>query len=118
MGKPQFLYRLTLTRAALLTEGPSEDEQRILGEHFDYLQKLTEESVMILVGRTQTTGPETFGLAIFEAENETQARAVMEADPAIAQGLMRAELFPYQVALMREIPGSDKSAPSPSRYVG
>lgn len=118
MSKQQFLYRLTLNRPALLTEGPREAEARILGEHFDYLQKLTEEGVMILAGRTQTTGSETFGIAIFEAEDETEARGILEADPAVAQMLMSAELFAFQVSLMRETPGTDRSARTPSRYVG
>jgi uncharacterized protein len=103
MSKPQFLYRLTLNRPALLTAGPSASEQRQLAEHFSYLQDLTKRGVMILVGRTQTTGPDTFGIAIFEAEDETAARAIMEADPAVASGLMKGELFPYKIALMRGI---------------
>ena len=98
----QFLYRVMLNRPALLVEGPTPDEQRILGEHFAYVQDLTDKGIMILVGRTQTTGPETFGLAIFEAADEADARAIMLADPAVSSGLMRGELFPYQIAHMRQ----------------
>jgi uncharacterized protein YciI len=98
----QFLYRLTLKRTALLTEGPNEAEQAILGRHFDYLQKLAAEGSLILAGRTLTTGPETFGIAIFEADDDAQAQAIMSADPAIAEGLMTAELFPYRVAVARD----------------
>jgi uncharacterized protein len=101
MSKPQFLYIVRLARPALLTEGPDAEEQRVLGAHFAYVERLTDEGTMILVGRTQTTGPETFGLAIFEADSEEEARRIMEEDPAVAQGLMRAELYPYKVALMR-----------------
>jgi uncharacterized protein YciI len=103
MSKAQFLYRVTLRRPALLIDGPTEIEQRQLSAHFAYLQDLTQRGIMILVGRTQTTGPETFGLAIFEAEDEAAARKIMEADPAISSGLMKGELFPYKIALMRGI---------------
>jgi hypothetical protein len=44
----------------------------------------------------------TFGIAIFEAENEEVARTIMENDPAVAGGVMRATLYPYRVALMRK----------------
>jgi uncharacterized protein YciI len=98
----QFLYRLTLKRTALLTEGPDEVEQAILGRHFGYLQKLAANGSLVLAGRTLTTGPETFGIAIFEAADEAEARTIMAADPAVAEGLMTAELFPYRVAVARD----------------
>lgn len=106
MSKPQFLYRVTLSRPALLIDGPTETEQHHLSAHFAYLQDLTQRGIMILVGRTQTTGPETFGIAIFEAKDEAAARKIMEADPAISSGLMKGELFPYKIALMRGMPQS------------
>lgn len=97
----QFIYVLRLTRPALLTEGPTAEEQAILGRHFAHLEALTQQGVMILVGRTQTTGPETMGIAIFEAADEAAARAIMLADPAVREGVMSAELYPYRIALMR-----------------
>lgn len=43
----------------------------------------------------------TFGLVIFEAESEVEARRLMNNDPAVTEGMMTAELFPYHVALIR-----------------
>lgn len=97
----QFLYVLRPARAAMLTEGPTPAEQATVAAHFAYLADLTEKGVMILVGRTQTTGAETMGLAIFEAADESAARAIMAADPAVVGGVMTAEFFPYKIALMR-----------------
>lgn len=57
---------------------------------------------MILVGRTQNNDESTIGIAIFEAVDESAARTLMQNDPAVAEGVMTAELFPYQVALMRK----------------
>jgi uncharacterized protein YciI len=99
--KAQFLYVVKATRPAMLTDGPTPAEQATIGAHFVYLQDLTQKGVVILVGRTQTTGPETMGLCIFEADDETAARAIMEKDPAVAAGVMTATLYPYKVALMR-----------------
>ncbi|PYJ14760.1 MAG: hypothetical protein DME96_15110 [Verrucomicrobia bacterium] len=58
---------------------------------------------LILAGRTEEPGDKTFGIAIFEALDEAAARAFMQADPAVAGGLMTAELHPF-VALERKNP--------------
>lgn len=97
----QWLYVLKPTRLEMLTEGPTPQESETVSRHFAHLQKLTKQGVMILVGRTQNADEHTMGLAIFEAEDESAARKIMEADPAIVGGVMRADLYPYQIALMR-----------------
>lgn len=98
----QWIYVLKVTRLEMLTEGATPEEDEIVGQHFAYLKDLTEKGVMILMGRTQTADESTFGIAIFEAENEEAARTIMENDPAVVAGVMRATLYPYRVALMRE----------------
>lgn len=98
---PEFLYVLKLTRPEMLVSGPTPEEQGTVDRHFAHVKELAEKGVMILVGRTQTTGPETMGLAIFEAADAEAARAIMLADPAIAEGLMTGTLYPYKIALMR-----------------
>lgn len=99
----QYLYRLSLIRPALLTEGPTATEQATLGRHLAYLEDLKARGSLILAGRTLTTGPETFGIAIYEAADEIEARAIMLADPAVAEGVMTAELYPYRVAVARHL---------------
>lgn len=84
----QYLYRIQPTRPAMLTE------------HFTYLQTLNTQGIVLLAGRTLNTDITSFGIVIFEAENDESARQVMENDPAVCQGVMKAELFPYRVALM------------------
>jgi len=92
---------LKVTRLEMLTEGPTPEEDEIVGKHFAYLKDLTEKGIMILMGRTQNNDESTFGIAIFEAEDEGAARAIMENDPAVVGEVMRATLYPYRVALMR-----------------
>ena len=41
---------------------------------------------------------------IFRAESEEAPRRIMNGDPAVAKGVMKAALFPYHVALMEEKP--------------
>lgn len=98
----QFLYRIQSTRLQMLTEGPTSDEERIVGEHFAYLQMLTEKGIVMLAGRTLNTDADTFGIVIFQAKSEDEAQKVMENDPAVVHGVMAAKLFPYRIALISE----------------
>src|SRR5437016_11721209 len=98
---PEFIYVLRPTRPAMLTEGLTEQESQAVSDHYDNLMRLGEQGVMILFGRTATTGPETFGIVVFESESEESARRLMESDPAIVHGVMSAELFPYRVAYVK-----------------
>jgi len=98
----QYLYKIQLARPEMLTDGPTSDEETIVSEHFAYLKGLTEQGIVILAGRTLNTDASSFGIVIFKAESEEAARKVMNNDPAVRQGVMRAELYPYRVALMAE----------------
>jgi uncharacterized protein YciI len=94
---PQYLYLLKPARLGMLTEStPEEDE--IISRHFAYLTDLTQKGAMILVGRTLNEDASAFGIAIFEAQDESAARTIMEADPAVWSGLMRAVLYPSLVS--------------------
>ena len=96
---PQFLYRIVPTRADMLVTGPTEHEMQVMGAHFVHLQKLAADGVVLMAGRTTDTGPATWGIVVFKAASPDEAEAVMRSDPAIAQGLMHCELFPYRVAV-------------------
>ncbi len=96
---PQFLYRIRPTRLGMLTDGPTEREAQIVGEHFAYLRALTEHAAVLMAGRTLTADEHTFGIAVLVAATTTEAEAIMNNDPAVKHGVMRAELFPYCVAL-------------------
>ena len=52
-----------------------------------------------MAGRTIDTGAATWGIVVFQAPSLAEAEAVMRGDPAIAQGVMHCELFPYRVAV-------------------
>ena len=100
--KPQFIYVLKPTRLEMLTEGSTPEERDTISRHFAYFKDLTEKGVMILMGRTQNNDESTFGIAVFEAEDESVARQIMENDPAVLGGVMTATLYPYKIALMRK----------------
>lgn len=100
--KPQWLYLIRPTRTGMVIDGPTPHEAETVSRHFAYLKDLCEKGQVILVGRTQNADAATFGICIFEAADETAARDLMEADPAVSAGVMNAELFPYRIALQRD----------------
>lgn len=75
------------------------DEEEVWAVHFERLQRLLAEGVLILAG--PTLGPVNTGIAVIEAPDEASARRVMEEDPAIASGIATGELRPFRVALLR-----------------
>lgn len=95
-----YLYRIQPTRLEMLTHGPTTEEAEIIAQHFSYLQQLTGQGVVVLAGRTLNTDERSFGIVIFRADSEEAARKVMEQDPAVYRQVMRAELYPYRIALM------------------
>jgi uncharacterized protein YciI len=98
-----YLYKIQAVRPAMITEGATEDEARIVAAHFDYLKGLTEAGVVLLAGRTLNEDNSTFGIIIFRANSELAARQIVEADPAVKNRIMRAELYPYRIALLGDL---------------
>ncbi|HMQ54105.1 MAG TPA: YciI family protein [Anaerolineae bacterium] len=96
----EYLYKIQPTRLGMLTEGPTPQEAEIISTHFNYLQSLTDQGIAIFVGRTLNTDGSAFGITVFEADSEEAAREIMDNDPAVIAGVMRAELFPFRVVLM------------------
>ncbi len=97
-----FLYRVEPTRPAMLGDGPTPEEAKAVEDHFLYLRDLVEEGVVFMAGRTHGAAERTFGICFFESDDEAAARAIMDADPAVVRGVMRAELFPFRAALWSE----------------
>ncbi len=96
---PQFIYVIRPARADMLITGPTAAEQAAITAHFVYLQRGATEGVVHLAGRTETTGPETFGICIFEASDRAGAEAFANSDPAIAAGIFKAEMLPFRIAV-------------------
>jgi uncharacterized protein YciI len=95
----QYLYRIQPTRAEMLRDGPTAEEAEIVGHHFEYLQRLAARGVVLLAGRTLTEDADSFGIVILAASTESEARAIMDDDPAVARGVMQARLYPFRIAL-------------------
>lgn len=97
----QWVYVLRLVSRLHDDNAWTDADKKLVGAHFTRLQTATKEGKVILAGRTTDAGDRTFGLVIFEAADEAAAGAFMNGDPAVAGGIMTAELRPYAVALQR-----------------
>jgi uncharacterized protein YciI len=99
--KKQFVCFLKLKPELLDLRNWTEVEEKIVDTHFVKLQDLLKEGRLVLAGRTLNMDPKGCGIVILEVDTEEEARELMENDPAVKEGIMTAELFPYRVALMQ-----------------
>ena len=104
-SKPkQFIYVLRLVPRLHADSAWTKEDNSALERHFTRFQDAAKSGQLILAGRTSESGEKTFGIAIFEAPDEDAARKFMQEDPAVAGGLMTAELHPFAVVLRRKNP--------------
>jgi len=97
----QFIYVLKLIPTLLIESNWTEKDEEIVSKHFNVLQELKRDGRLILAGRTLNMDEKTFGIVILEVDSEGEAQTIMRNDPAVAEGIMTAELFPYRVALIK-----------------
>lgn len=95
-----WIYRLLPAREDLLSAGPTEQEAAILEAHGEYLDQKAAHGLVRLAGRTMTTDAESFGIVVLEVDSEMHARMIMDEDPAVAKGVLVAQLFPFRIAVI------------------
>ncbi|HET7627396.1 MAG TPA: YciI family protein [Bacillales bacterium] len=93
----QFVYLIRPEREGF-NEQMTNQEEQVMGRHFEYLQAKLEEGKLIMAGPCLDRA---FGIAVFEAVDENEARAFMDDDPSIKEGVMKGELHPYRVSLLK-----------------
>ncbi len=81
-------------------------EEKIMGEHFEYLKDLTAKNQVILAGPCFGL---KIGIIILQVESEAEARAIMAKEPSVVQGVHKFEIYPMVVSLLTEYQ-------SPNRY--
>ncbi|TKB50292.1 hypothetical protein FCL40_03780 [Ferrimonas sediminicola] len=100
----QFLYKLRPLRPEMLSQGPTPQEAGAVEAHFAYLSRLKDEGRVAMAGRTLTEDEHSFGVVVLLADSQEQAHNLMECDPAVSEGVMSAELYPFRVALWGQDP--------------
>ena len=94
----QYLYTVQASRIGMLDK-PTDEEQSIAQQHLAYMQNLVDTGVGIFGGATHVRDSRHLGLFIFQAEDDTKAREIIDNDPAVKNRIMRGCLFPYRIAL-------------------
>ena len=100
----QFIYVLHLVPRLYSDAAWTDQDKAAVNRHLANFREAIKSGQLILAGRTMEPGDKTFGIAIFEAKDEEAARKFMEGDPAVAAGVMTAELHPFAVVLQRKNP--------------
>lgn len=99
----QWLGILTLTEKFKKEANWSSQDQAVVGEHFQRLQKKLQEGIVILAGRMELPldDPDMKGLVIFTARDEKEALQFMQDDPAVKAKIMETKVYPYGVAVSK-----------------
>ncbi|UCD00688.1 MAG: hypothetical protein JSV23_07290 [Promethearchaeota archaeon] len=80
---------------------PKEQEDKIMSDHFHYLESLLKQKQLFLAGPTLIP-EDPFGIIILEVETEEQAKELLEKDPSIKAGIQNiADFRPIRLSLTR-----------------
>jgi uncharacterized protein YciI len=96
----QFEIRLFPHRGLALLKAPTAEERAIMAAHRKYMETLAEGGQLVLTGVSEGS-TEVDGLVIVNADSEDAARAIVERDPFVRGGLVRAEVRPFRTVLIR-----------------
>jgi len=102
--KQKFCYVLRLYPEYFELDGWTDEASKIVGRHFNYLKKLTDEKIVIMAGRTlnEPMTEEDFGIVILETSTREEALNIMDNDPAIVGKVMNAKFYDFSLALLRK----------------
>ena len=77
----------------------TEEENRVIGNHFRYLKDLLVQGKLLIAGPCEDA---SLGIAVIECGGEEEAYEILAADPAVVAGVFSCEVKPYRVSLMRK----------------
>ena len=77
----------------------TEEEGRVIAEHFEYLKRLLAEGKLLLAGPCEDA---SMGIAVYETRDEEEARRILASDPAVMGRVFTGEIKPYRVSLFRK----------------
>lgn len=99
-GEKHFLIQIQPVRATF-NEDATPEEEKVMEQHFAYLQKLLKDGKLILAGPAEPKGERPFGLIIVEAASMDEANLIMKGDPSVKANIMEGRVYPFSLALLR-----------------
>ncbi len=91
-----YIYQIRPVRPDFNDRSTAEDD-KIMADHFQYLTKLLNDGKLLLAGPCLDAA---FGIAIYKAESDSEAKDIMENDPSVVSGIMTAEYHPFKISLL------------------
>jgi len=77
----------------------TEEDEKIMGEHFEYLKKLLASGELVLAGPALNED-KPFGLVILNCDSIENAREIMANDPSVKSGIQNLKLVePFRLSL-------------------
>lgn len=98
----EYIYILKLIERLENVKNWTDNDNDIVGEHFNNLLRLKEEGTLLLAGKTSGNDHDTFGVVIFKADSFEEAEKIMLNDPTLKKGIMTAKLWEYNVAVLNK----------------
>ena len=97
---PTFIFKNQLV-PSIRENGWQPEHEPIMRQHFQYLKDGVATGTVMLAGPCED---QEFGICIFFADSLAEAQQFMENDPAITNGIMTAEVHPFRISLLGNVP--------------
>ncbi|MHA1952860.1 MAG: YciI family protein, partial [Candidatus Heimdallarchaeaceae archaeon] len=92
---PTNQYLGTVTPRSTFISDVTEEENKIMEIHFQYLKNRYDKMKLFLAGPILEEG--TFGVSVFLAESLDEADQFQKQDPAVMAGIMEPEVHPFRI---------------------
>jgi uncharacterized protein YciI len=103
----QFMLKYEPVKNVQSMQQLSEEEQRILGEHGNYLKGLMAQGTLLFGG--QALDPKgLWGFAIINAADGQAAAAVLGSDPGVKAHFFKGEVIPFRLVFDHGAPAAAK----------
>ena len=81
---------------------PTEEDNKIMGEHFQYLKDLLTKGKLVLAGPVLNE-KKPMGILIFECETIDEAEKLLKNDPSVKLGIQNIKkLEPFKLSLYKK----------------
>ena len=84
-----------------LPDSMTEDDKRQFGQHVAYLKSTFAEGKIVFAGPSTEVGEEHFAIVVLDTSDKSQAVAIVNADPAVASGLLLSHVTEFSIFLER-----------------
>jgi len=92
---PTNYYFGTITGRHTFISDITEEEDEIMGIHYQYLKQRFDEKKLVFAGPILAHG--TFGVNILKAESFDEADQYMKQDPSVLSGIMKPGIHPFRI---------------------